>query len=569
MSLRDKVAQLVVMPCYGEPINTRSPQYRKYMHWIRDLKIGGVIVLGHIQSGSVHNAEPYAMAALLNRMQRAAKVPLLVAADFERGASMRVNTTTAWPYNMAFGAARDLEDAHFQGAFTAQEARALGVNWLFAPDADVNNNPDNPIINIRSYGENPEQAGALVRAYIEGAHAERNSPVLVTAKHFPGHGDTAEDSHMMLPRLDVDRARLNTVEFVPFRFAIAAGVDAIMTAHIAVPSLDPENLPSTVSSNVLTGILRNDLDFRGIVVTDAMDMRGLSTLFAPGEASVRALAAGADCLLMPLSAEEAIKSVVAAVQSGRLSKQRIDDSVARLLDAKARLGLAKKKVVDIENIAEVVQSPEADERAQIVADRAITLVRNEGGIFPPASPANACVAALSENRYGQQGRTLLAEIRRRSPNTKAILLDAAMSKWDLDQAAQSLAGCSSIVAAAYVTVSAYRGDVALPGEFPAFVNALIGGNVPVTLLSLGNPYLIRAFPNAKAYVATFSSTTTSEVAAVKAMFGEIPITGRLPVTIPGIAKYGDGIQLPATRPAMSASTPTAASTTKRKKSAGV
>ncbi len=558
LSLRDKVAQLVVMPCYGEAINTRSPQYRKYMHWVRDLKIGGVIVLGHVQSGSVHNAEPYAMAALLNRMQRAAKVPLLVGADFERGASMRVNSTTAWPYNMAFGAARDLDDARFQGAFTAQEARAFGVNWLFAPDADVNNNPDNPIINIRSYGENPEQAGSLVRAYIEGAHADPKTPILVTAKHFPGHGDTAEDSHMMLPRLDVDRARLNAVEFVPFRYAIAAGVDAIMTAHISVPSLDSENVPSTVSSNVLTGILRHDLDFRGIVVTDAMDMRGLTTLFAGGEAAVRALAAGADCLLMPLSAEDAINAVVAAVKSGRVSKQRVDESVARLLDAKARLGLAKRKVVDIEAIGDVIQSPEAEERAQTVADRAVTLVRNEGGIFPPANPPASCVAALSENRYGQQGRTLLAEIRRRSPNTKTMLLDASMSKTDLDRAAQSLSSCASIVVAAYATVSAYRGNVALPGEFPGFVNALVAGNVPVTLVSLGNPYLIRGFANAKAYVATFSSTSTSEIAAVKAMFGEIPITGRLPVTIPGIAKYGDGIQLPATRPAMPVSAPTAA-----------
>src|SRR5258708_1256283 len=253
MTLRDKVAQLVVMPCYGEAINTRSAVYRRYVHEVRDLKIGGLIVMGHVQGGQVRNAEPYAMAAFLNRMQRLAKVPLLVSADFERGASMRVNNTTAWPHNMAFAAARDLDDSRFEGAFTAKEARALGVNWVFAPDADVNNNADNPVINTRSYGENPVDVAAHVRAYVEGAHSDPKNMVLVTVKHFPGHGDTAEDSHMGMPRLDVNRARLDTVELAPFRAAIAAGVDSIMTAHMAVPALEPENIPATVSSNILTG----------------------------------------------------------------------------------------------------------------------------------------------------------------------------------------------------------------------------------------------------------------------------------------------------------------------------
>src|SRR5579872_3661768 len=235
LSLRDKVAQLVVMPCYGEAISTRSRVYKQYVHEVRDLKIGGLIVLGHVQRGVVHNAEPVAMAAFLNRMQRLAKVPLLVSADFERGASMRVSSTTAWPNNMAFTAAHDPDDARYEGMYTAKEARALGVNWLFAPDADVNNNPDNPIINTRSYGEDPTDVAAYVKAYIEGAHSDPKNPVLVTAKHFPVHGDTAEDSHMELPRLDVDRQRLNKVELAPFRAAVEAGVDSVMSAHIAVP----------------------------------------------------------------------------------------------------------------------------------------------------------------------------------------------------------------------------------------------------------------------------------------------------------------------------------------------
>src|ERR1051326_74563 len=364
MSLRDKVAQLIIMPCYGEAINTRSAQYRQYVHLVRDLKVGGLIVLGHVINGTVRNAEPYAMAAFLNRMQRLSQVPLLAAADFERGASMRVTSTTAWPYNMAFAAARDQEAARFEGSFTVKEARAVGINWVFAPDADVNNNPDNPIINIRSYGENPEEVASFVRAYIEGAHSDPNNSVLVTAKHFPGHGDTAEDSHLGLPRLTASRERLNTVELVPFRAAIAAKVDAIMTAHMAVAALEADNIPATVSSNVLTGVLRNELGFQGLIVTDAMDMRGLTQAFGAGEASVRALEAGADCLLMPLKAEDAIHAVVAAVGSGRLTRQRIDESLVRMLSAKVRVGLAKRNLVNVEEVSDVIQSPEADERAQ-------------------------------------------------------------------------------------------------------------------------------------------------------------------------------------------------------------
>ena len=274
LTLHDEIAQLIVVSCYGEAINVRSRQYRQYLKLIRDEHVGGVIVVGHVQYGSVRNADPYAMAALLNRFQRLAKIPLLVAADFERGASMRVNATTPWPYNMAFAAAHDVNASRMEGAATAREARALGVNWLFAPVADVNNNPDNPIINIRSYGENAQDVAAHVQAYIEGAHSDPKTPVLVTVKHFPGHGDTAQDSHIGLARLDAPQERISSVELVPFRAAIEKGVDAVMTAHIAVPSLDAQGVPATVSQPILTGILRDQLKFTGIIVTDAMEMQG-------------------------------------------------------------------------------------------------------------------------------------------------------------------------------------------------------------------------------------------------------------------------------------------------------
>jgi beta-N-acetylhexosaminidase len=548
MSLRDKAAQLIIVPIYGELANTRSAEYRKYQHLIRDLHVGGVIVTGHSLNGGVRNAEPYAMAALLNRLQKLARTPLFVAADFERGASMRVNSTTAWPYSMAFGAAQDLAGVTEEGADTARDARAMGVNWVFAPVADVNNNPDNPIINIRSFGENPEQVASFVEAYINGAHSDRKNPVLVTAKHFPGHGDTTEDSHLALPRLDADHDRIETVELTPFRSAIAAGVDAVMTAHLNVPALEPDNLPATVSSKIITGILREELGFHGLIVTDAMDMQGLAAMFDSSEASIRAIEAGADVLLMPKRPEEAIRALVTAVERGRISRKRLDESVNRVLAAKARLGLRSKKLVDLEAIADVVDSPEDGERAQQVADRAVTLVEDSKDSLPLRHPESTCLIALTEGRRSQQGIRLIEEVKKRAPNVTTTVLDPGMSKADLDQVAEKTASCGQIIAAAFVTVSAYRGNVALPGGYPDFLNGLIEGKAPVMLASLGNPYLVRAFPKVSAYLTTYSPTPTSEIALAKALFGEIAITGHLPISIPGIAKYGDGIQLPAASP---------------------
>jgi beta-N-acetylhexosaminidase len=547
MTLRDKIAQLVIMPVYGEAINVRSKHFRKYEYYVRDLHVGGLIITGHVQYGRITNAEPYALAALANRMQKMSKIPLFMGGDFERGASMRVNSTAQWPYAMAFAAARNPEAARQEGASTAREARAMGVNWVFAPVADVNNNPENPIINIRSFGADPQEVSKYVRAFIEGAHSEAKNQVLVTAKHFPGHGDTVEDSHLALAKLDADHERIQSVELAPFRAAIAAGVDSIMTAHLAVPALEPDNIPASVSSKILTGLLRGEMQYKGLIVTDAMDMQGLTQLFDNAEAAVRAIEAGSDVLLMPRSAEEAINGVAAAVRSGRISQKRLDESVARVLSAKIRLGLMRSKSVDLHQIAELVDAPEDEEEAQVVSDHAVTLVKDDKDLLPLRKPESACLIALAENRYGRQGLRLTEEAQKRAPKMSVTLLDTKMSKEDLDQVAHASASCSQIIVAAFVSVSAYRGSVALAGNYPDFLNGLLAANIPITLISLGNPYLARSFPGAAAYLTSFSSTQTSEASVIKALFGEIPITGRLPVAIPGFAKYGDGIQLPATK----------------------
>jgi beta-N-acetylhexosaminidase len=315
MTLRDKIGQLIIIHSYGENPRARSKAWKEYVHAVRDLRVGGVVVINRVVGGSVRNAEPHAMAAFLNRLQRLAKVPLIAAADFERGASMRVSGTAKFPHLMAFGAADDPELTRALGAATAKEARAMGIQWVFAPDADVNNNPDNPIINIRSFGEDPQLVARHVQAFIRGAHADPADRVLVTAKHFPGHGDTSVDSHMELPSLAADQSRMDAVELVPFRAAVQAGVDSIMTAHMSVPAYESELVPATVSRKILTGIIREKLGFGGLIVTDAMDMQGLVKQFTSGEAAVRALEAGVDVLLMPADPD----SVVKAVRSKRVS----------------------------------------------------------------------------------------------------------------------------------------------------------------------------------------------------------------------------------------------------------
>jgi beta-N-acetylhexosaminidase len=545
LTLRERAAQLIVIPFSGHPMNTRSRDYKKFVHLVSQEHVGGLIII-NVANGRVSSkADPLEAASFVNKMQKLAKVPLVVAGDFERGASMRIDDTTAFPHAMAFTASRDPNEARIEGEITAKESRAMGFQWIFFPDADVNNNPDNPIINIRSYGEDPKDVSQFVSAFIEGAHSVAGSRVMVTAKHFPGHGDTATDSHMNLATISGDRPRLEQIEWAPFRAAIASGVDSIMSAHIAVPALDSPSLPATLSPKILTGILRQDMGFKGIIVTDALEMGGIAQGFSVGDASVRALEAGADVLLMPPDPEAAINAVVAAVNANRISKKRLDESVMRVLVAKAHMGLAAKRLVDLDEIHDVVSSPESTAAAQLIADKSVTLVKNDGDIVPLKSPAATAFFLLTESRTGVQGQAFAQELRKRSPNSMVITLDPTMSDADTQAALARAASAQSYVVAAFASVAAYRGNVALGGGYPDLVQALIATKKPVTLLALGNPYLLRTFPNVAAYVTTYSNVPVSETAVVKALFGQIAISGKLPVSIPGFAKYGDGITVPA------------------------
>jgi beta-N-acetylhexosaminidase len=546
LNLREKVAQLVMIPFTGHALSTRTHEYRKFVHLIRDVRVGGMILVNVAQGRLMQRAEPHELASFVNRMQRMSRLPLLVSGDFERGASMRVNDTTVFPHAMAFAAAGDPALTRYQGEVTARESRALGVQWVFYPDADVNNNPDNPIINIRSFGENPQMVSRHVEAFIDGAEADRRNRILTTVKHFPGHGDTAIDTHLGLATITADRKRLNDVELLPFRAAITKGVDSIMTAHISVPAVDTADVPATLSPAILTKLLRDELGFHGLIVTDAMDMGAIVNGFGGAEASVRAIEAGADVLLMPPDAEAAVNAVVAAVRRGQISQKRIDQSVARVLAAKIKVGLDRGRLVDLEAISDVVNSPEANERAQEVADRAVTLVRNERSQIPLRAPDKTCFLLLAESHYSNEGLVFTQEIHRRSPNAPVLSLDPSLPDAAMDAAVTRAGFCDAIVVGAFASVAAARGNVALAAGFPKLLDTLVASGKPVTLIALGNPYLLRSFPKVAAYLATYSTVPPSEVAAVKALYGEMAIRGHLPVTIPDLAKYGDGIQLPAT-----------------------
>ncbi len=549
LTLREKVAQLIVIPFNGHPLNTKTREYRRFVNLTEREHVGGLVLINVPNQRPGGRADPMEVANFLNRMQSLAKVPLLVAGDFERGVSMRVDSTTVFPHAMAFTAAGDASLERKEGEITAKEARALGFHWIFFPDADVNNNPDNPIINIRSFGENPDDVSGMVKAFIEGAHsAPANARVLVTAKHFPGHGDTAQDTHYGLATIGGDRARLEKVEWAPFRVAIQSGVDSVMSAHLAVPAVESPELPATLSPKLLNGILRDEMGFKGVIVTDAMQMGGIAQGFPNGEASVRALLAGADVLLMPPDPVAAINAIMAALRTGRLTAKRIDQSVARVLAAKARVGLGSKKLVDLDAVHEVLNSPESNAVAQQVADRAVTLVRNENRMLPLQAAQSTAFFLLAEGRNGVEGQAMALEIRKRAGSATVIQVDATMSDADLLAAVQHAGDAQQIVVAAFASVAAFRGNVPLGGGLPQLVQSLIALKKPVALVALGNPYLLRAFPEVAAYLTGYSTVPPSEVAAVKALFGEIPIAGKLPVTIPGFAKYGDGIALPAQSP---------------------
>jgi beta-N-acetylhexosaminidase len=577
MSLEQKVGQMFMVWARAEFLNVNSPDYLKLVDTMHKYHVGGFGLTVATDGPFLLKNQPYEAAMLTNALQRQSEFPLFIAADFERGLSMRLNGVTAFPHAMAFGAAGNTQYANDFGRITAQESRAIGVQWNFFPDADVNSNPANPIINTRSFGEDPAKVGEMVKAYILGARA---NGMLTTAKHFPGHGDTDTDSHLALARVTGDRARLDQVELAPFRDAITAGVDSIMVAHVTVPALEPDpNRVASISPNIVTGLLKGELGFRGIVVTDAMDMNGLMRLFqadtraqANGKAAVEAVKAGDDMILIPGDLDGAINGILQAVRSGEIPESRINESVLKLLRAKASIGLNKKREVDINNMATIIQRPENLALAQQVADDAVTLVRDNGQILPlvaqPRGTSQPVLAYSSDvqvrdrllaviftdDMRSENGRMFERQLRMRLPDANIIYVDNRTATAFGPRVLQAAEQADKIVAAVYVIPSAGRktngnssGSIGLSEGSGGLLSSLLKqSGSKAMVLAMGNPYVASDFPDIQNYLCTFSNSNVSEISAVKALFGEITIRGRLPVTIPNIAQRGAGIDRVAT-----------------------
>jgi beta-N-acetylhexosaminidase len=543
MSLAEKLGQLLMVPFFGRFTSTDSTEYRELLRAVEEQHVGGFMLATRAGPQGIARAQVYPTAELTNDLQDHARIPLLFGADFERGTVMRLEEGTSFPHAMAVAATGSPQDAYEIGRITALEARATGIHWIFAPDADVNSNPANPIINTRSFGEDPHRVASFVASFVCGV--EENF-ALATAKHFPGHGDTSTDSHLDLPRTNANRNRLDEVELVPFRAAIAAGVSSVMTGHLSVPALEPnENIPATLSHEILTGLLRKKMGFDGLIVTDALDMNGVAARFSPGEVAVRAILAGADVLLIPPVPDAALTALADAVESGRLPIARVDASVKRILRAKAKLHLHTLRSVDLRSLENDFAKCEFSAASQNIADRGVTLLRENQNILPldATRPLRALLIAIAGDPDYAPAEAFERDLRWRTDSLQVIRVDTRYSP-----AAQvkipPTESYDIAIAALLVRVADRKDSVSLPPEQIQLVESLFKLPKPVIVACFGSPYLIDKFPQAPTWIASFSTADVSQRAAARALFGETTIGGKIPVSVPNAdpkIKIGNGV----------------------------
>ena len=561
MTLEEKVGQLISIGVNATFLNQDSEAFLTLKHQVTENHIGGIILF----RGPV-----YESVILMNRMQQLARYPLLISADLEAGPGMRFDDTVNFPWNMAVAATANPDYARRQGKITGREARALGVQQIYAPVVDVNNNSANPVINVRSYGEAPEEVARFGAAFVEGA---QSVGVIATAKHFPGHGDTATDSHRGLPEIDVNRQRLNAIELVPFRSAIQAGAGAVMVGHIGLPQLDattvkplPENvkmkpidtneggeiisetatLPATLSP-VVGEILQHDLRFSGLIVTDALSMSGLTIYFNQDEAAVRALEAGADMLLKPADPDAAFRGVREAVKAGRLTEKRVEQSARKILAAKYDLGLTKQRLTELDEIDRIVASRESNALAQEIAEHAITLVRDDPKLIPfsnvKTKPIVFNLAITNGDDRLWVSNAFVAAMAKSGWKMETRVLDDRSSNNEIAEALEKARAADVVIASLYGRVrSGQARSVGLPEPAARALSTLIAGNRRIIGISFGNPYLLQSFPGLPTYVVAYGDMPSLQQAAARALLGEIDVTGRLPISLPGLYPRGTGIE---------------------------
>lgn len=559
LTLEEKVGQMIVSSFYSSFMSTDSAEFDTLVRAVHEYKVGGFHVFGATELapqvllnpayGTVILGQPLEAASILNRLQAISDVPLLNTADFETGVGFRIAGATAFPRAMAFGAAGDERLAYEAGRITGEESRALGVHVNFAPVVDVNNNARNPVINTRSFGEDPALVGRLASAYVKGI---QSAGVMATLKHFPGHGDTDTDSHLGLPIIKQPRERLEQVELPPFKAGIAAGAGAVMTGHIEMPAFDPApDSPTTLSQPIVTGVLRNELGFEGLIYTDSMGMAGVTAMYSPGEAAVRAVAAGNDIVLHSPDDGAAFAAIRDAVKSGTIPEARIDASVERILRAKAAAGLHRTKIVNLESVSTIVGTRANLAVADQVSQRSITLIKDERNQVPLKLPSTAQVLYLSVLDYpsgwriAAPSRTFIPELKKRWPNVTAIELSDRTTPSDIELVRAIAPRFDAIVASVFVRAASASGRLDLSAPLQRLLQDLArqtgGSGKPFVTTFFGNPYVAMHLPELPAMLLTYDFYDRAEVSAVRAMAGEAPIGGKLPIALPGLFPVGYGL----------------------------
>ena len=533
LTLEEKVSQMFSARAYGRFKSVDDPRYQRLVDLVERFGIGGF---------AFFQGTPMAQASLINDLQERSDVPLLISQDMEWGAGMRIDQTTTLPHAMAVGATRNAEYARAAGYVTAREARALGTQQIYAPVADINNNPQNPIINIRSFGESPELVSEMVASFIGGA---QDGGAIATAKHFPGHGDTATDSHANLPILPFGLDRLQEVELMPFRAAIAAGVKSVMVGHLALPEIVQDStVPASLSAEII-GMLREDLGFEGLVVTDAMDMAGLSESFGPGEAAVRAVKAGVDVLLISEDPYAARRAIIRAVEAGRISEGQIDASVLRILRAKEWTGLPEKRTVDLADARQQVATMPHLALGSTIARQSLTLLRNEGDLLPLTEPPDDVLSVtLSDAENPDIGGFFNRQLTQHAPtfDLTTRLLDDRSADSDYNAVLDAATDTDLVIVPTFLRVRAWSNRIALSEKHQAFLNDLVATGTPVVLVSFGNPYMVMGLDNPAVYIAAYGSDQATQQAAAEALFGKSGFQGKLPITIPDHYEYGAGLR---------------------------
>jgi beta-N-acetylhexosaminidase len=534
MTLPQKVGQLFSTYVYGSDANAPSAadvaENRKLYgvgtpaQVVQKYHLGGVIYF----SWSTNLNTTRQMATLSNGLQTAAtsagaRVPLIISTDQEHGIVVRLPApATQFPGNMALGAGRSLTDAFSAGQITGRELRAVGITQAFAPVADVNVNPANPVIGVRSFSSDAHLAAALTASQVFGLQWGANAAA--AAKHFPGHGDTATDSHTGLPVITHTRAEWDRIDAPPFRAAVAAGVDAIMSAHIVVPALDPSGDPATLSAPILTGLLRGELGYRGVIVTDSLAMAGVRQQYGDDRVPVLAIKAGADVLLMPPNFDLAYNAVLNAVASGELTEARIDQSVRRILALKQRRGLLANPLVDAAAAESIVGRASHLTAAQQITNRTVTAIRNDAGVLPLAAGSRSILVTGWNNATYNNIGTLATRLGARGNTTTALPTGSAPTDATIASAVAA-AGTHDVV-----VVQTQNAD-RQPRQ-QALVAALVATGKPVVVAAVRDPYDINRLPTAQTYLATFSYAPPSIEALAAVIVGEVGPRGRLPVAIP-------------------------------------